>query len=169
MTTHPARLASAFDPPLSPETAARLLADPRFADRIDALLGGAHDAPARETLDALAPRAGAVLFARSFLREIRGPVIADLTARFGPEALTDARTHADLAWDRPAPEDAGALAEAVEIAGAACLGAWIDSLPDTERRGVTRQWPDDASLPRTDDDRILTLGPQIMNRLIETQ
>lgn len=160
MSQHPARLAAAFTPPIPTDVAAQLLAHPRFKGRIDAMFGG--PAPMdRATLDDLARRAGPVLHARSFVREIRGPVIAELTARFGAGALADARAHADLGRDRDAPADA----ETITADGIACLGAWIAALPDDIRTRITAQWPDDASLPRTSDATILTLGPQIIDRL----
>ncbi|MDH2326592.1 hypothetical protein QCN27_06900 [Cereibacter sp. SYSU M97828] len=167
MTPHPARLAAAFDPPIPLSVAERLLADARFQSRIDALLDGG-DVPDRTTLEALAQRAGAVLYARSFVREIRGPVIADLAARLGP-ALDDARAHVDLGWDRIAPTDPDALAQAVDGAGLACLAAWIADLPEDERRRVALQWPDDAALPQTADPEIRTLGPRILRRLMESE
>lgn len=162
---HPARLAAAFAPPLPQPVAAQLLGHPRFADRIRTLF---PDAPmddddaallarGREGLEDLARRAGPVLYARSFVREIRGPVIAALAASFGEGALADARAHSDLGWDRDSPADP----ESVESDGFACLGAWLAGLPPAARL----LWPDDAAVPRTDDPVILTLGPQILRRL----
>lgn len=165
MTPHPARLAAAFDPPIPIDVAARLLAQPRFASRIAAMLDSG-DAPARAALEAIARRAGAVLYARSFVREIRGPVIADLAARLGP-ALDDARAHVDLGWDRIAPTGPDALIAAIDAAGTGCLAAWIADLPEADRRRVALQWPDDGALPQTDDPEILTLGPRIVRRLME--
>lgn len=167
---HPTRVAAAFAPPLPPPVARQLLDHPRFADRI-ALLLGPLDLPddvdtalvmqGREGLERLATCAGAVLHARRFLREIRGPVIADLATRLGEDALAVARAHADLAWSREGPADVDAFATTVAADGAACLGAWI-----TECGGsAPLLWPDDDSVPRTDDPEIRTLGPQIVRRL----
>lgn len=167
MTPHPARLAAAFDPPIPVDVAAKLLVQPRFASRIAVMLDSG-DAPARTVLEGIAKRAGAVLYARSFVREIRGPVIADLSARLGP-ALDDARAHVDLGWDRIAPTDPDALATAIDSAGTACLAAWLADLPDAERRRIALQWPCDGDLPHTDDDEILTLGPRIFCRLMDTE
>lgn len=165
MSPHPARLAAAFDPSIPRDIAERLLAQPRFADRIAAMLDSG-DAPDRNALEALARRAGTVLYARSFVREIRGPVIAGLAERLGT-ALDDARAHVDLGWDRIAPTDPEALDTAIDVAGSACLAAWIADLPEDERRRIALHWPDDAAVPQTDDPTILTLGPPILRRLME--
>ncbi len=155
---HPARLAAAFSPPVPQTVAEKLLAEPRFADRITAMLG----TPADIDPKALALRAGAVLHSRRFVREIRGPAIAEMTARFGAAVLADARAHADLGWDREGDPDT------IEADGMACIGAWIAQLDPATRARVVLHWPDDAALPQTDDPAILTLGPQIVNRLAGT-
>ena len=159
--THPARLSAAFDPPLPQDAAARLLVHPRFAARIEAMCGPTDHT--RDGLEALARRAGPILHARAFVREIRGPAIADLTARFGADALADARAHADLGWNRDAPIDT------LAADGIACLGAWIAALPEPERRGVSMLWPDDDAVPCTTDATILTLGPRIITRLMDVK
>ncbi|MDB6454403.1 hypothetical protein [Falsirhodobacter sp. 20TX0035] len=168
---HPSRLRLLFDPPLPDAVAARLRAEPRFADRIAAMAGpdpldGADPADrallamGREGLETLALRAGVVLHARALLREIRGPVIAALAARFGEGALTDARRHLDLSPDRTD------LAEPERIAadGTACLSAWLDTLPPALRDHAALAWPD--NLP-PGDEVTRTHGPAILRRLAE--
>jgi hypothetical protein len=91
------------------------MTEPRFAERLFELVTRHYDlgnvvenidesdqilaALSRENLDSLAARAGVVVHARQFLQEIRGPVLAALAERFGPQALDDARRHAGLAAD----------------------------------------------------------------------
>ena len=41
--------------------------------------------------------------------------------------------------------------------------------PAAERRRIALQWPCDGDLPHTDDDEILTLGPRIIRRLMDTE
>lgn len=174
-TLHPARLAARFSPPLTEAVAGRLLAEPRFADRIEALFSldvapSASEADGilislcREPLEQLAARAGVVLHARRILQEIRGPVISDFVAHFGEPALVAARAHADLSADRQAPEE-GAEFQVIADDGMACLAAWLSDLPPILHMRVALSWPDDGSLPYTNDPVILSHGPQIMRRL----
>lgn len=169
MSIHPRRLAEAFDPPVSEEIASRLLSEPRFADRIEAMLGISGKAPERSTLEALVRRAGIVLHARHFVREIRGPVIAEWTSRLGADALAEARANVDLGWEREAPEQPSDLDRQIESDGLACLAAWIAARPAPERRCIALQWPSDDAVPSTDDATILIIGPQILDRLMGSQ
>lgn len=176
MSVHPARLAALFTPPLPEAVVTRLLAEPRFANRIDALAGlspaEAGDpadlrllALGRAALDALAPRAGIVLHARPLLREIRGPVIAALTARFGEDALTEARRHPDLSDDVPEMPEA----DRIEADGRSCLAAWIADLPPDLHRRAMLLWPDDGAVPARGDARTDARGPAILRRLAGPQ
>lgn len=166
MSVHPKRLAAAFDPPVSEDIASRLLSEPRFSSRIDAMLGISGTVPERAALEALVDRAGIVLNARHFVREIRGPVIAEWTARFGADALAEARANVDLGWDRETPDQPSDLDQQLQSDGLACLAAWIAARPAPERRCIAVQWPNDDAVPGTDDPTILTLGPQILDRLM---
>lgn len=172
MTPHPARLAAFFDPPLPVDIASQLLSHPRFASRIAALLGARDTIVDKSDLDELALRAGMIFHAPYFVREIRGPAVAELATRFGAEHIAEARLNADLGADfgahRPSPQDIEDLAQAIERDGSACIGAWIASLPEEERRLVALQWADDSAVPTTEDAEILSLGPKILNRLMES-
>lgn len=182
MSVHPARLAACFTPPVPETVAASLLGHPRFASGIAVLIADRHGlfddalpdadriliAMDRAALEALAARAGIVIHARTFLREIRGPVIAERTARFGDGALASARTHSDLALDRSPPTDTEGLAQAVQADGIACLAAWVAGLPPAVRARAALIWPDDAALPLTSDTEIRSHGPAVLRRLAET-
>jgi hypothetical protein len=121
----------------------------------------------RENLDSLAARAGVVVHARQFLQEIRGPVLAALAERFGPQALDDARRHAGLAADRPTTDDPEALEAEVARDGAACLAAWIAALPVALQTRVRLKWPHDLAVPTTDDAVLLDRGPAILRSVAD--
>ncbi|MCJ8141070.1 hypothetical protein [Falsirhodobacter halotolerans] len=169
MTPHPLRLARHLGRDVPETLAARLLAEARFADRIATLFPEGEplgDPDARiaamdmTALDRLALRAGAVIHADRLLREIRGPVIADWTARFGADALALARAHADLALARPET----ALAEED---GRACLGAWIAALPPAAKARLSLLWPDEDAVPTPGDAVFRDHGPVVIRRLAE--
>jgi hypothetical protein len=179
---HPDRMAVCFRTVGGAGLPERLTTEPRFAARLAGVLHRHYDlaeaddggvAPAdqvlaalsRDQLERLAARAGVILRAREFLREIRGPVLAALAERFGADALEDARRHVDLAGDRPQAVDLDGLEAAVNLDGEACLAAWIAALPAPLSRRLRLKWPNDHAVPSTDDADIIERGPAILQRL----
>ncbi|NKE74159.1 hypothetical protein [Ochrobactrum sp. MC-1LL] len=182
-SVHPDRVAACFRMDGSGGFAKKLMKEPRFAGRLEALLrqhyrlaetddGGdpvdrALAAFSLSELVALAFRAGIIFRARVFIQEIRGPVLAAFAERFGEEALEDARLHHDLAGERTLIHDLDALEKAIRDEGRACLAAWIATLPEPLSKELCLIWPDDASMPSTTDPDILEHGPTIVRRLVE--
>ncbi|WP_343315002.1 hypothetical protein AAIB41_15930 [Brucella sp. BE17] len=182
---HPERIAACFRAEASGSLAKKLMKEPRFAGRLEALLhqhyqisddGDADDTVDRmiagldlSELEALAFRAGIVYRARIFVQEIRGPILAAFAERFGEEALQDARLYHDLAGERLPILDLDALENAIREEGEACLGAWIRTLPEPLSKQLSLKWPDDAAIPATSDADILARGPAIMRRLGENR
>lgn len=179
---HPDRMAVCFRTVGTAGLPKKLTAEPRFAARLAGVLHRHYDlaeaddggfAPedqilaglSRDELERLAARAGVILRAREFLREIRGPVLAALAERFGADALEDARQHVDLAGDRLQAIDLDGLEAAVNLDGEACLAAWIIALPAPLLRRVRLKWPNDHAVPATDDADIIERGPAILRRL----
>ncbi|KKX26169.1 hypothetical protein [Rhizobium sp. LC145] len=179
---HPDRMAACFRTVGATGLPKRLTAEPRFAGRLAGVLHRHYDltemdegsgapedqglvALSRDELERLAVRAGVILRAREFLREIRGPVLAALAERFGPGALEDARRHVDLAGNRPPAIDLDGLEAAVSLDGEACLAAWIAALPAPLSRRVCLKWPNDHAVPSTDDAYVIERGPVILRRL----
>lgn len=132
------------------------------ADRVLAALSLAE-------LEQLAGRAGLVLHGHQFLQEIRGPVLAALAERFGAQALEEARRHGDLAPAKARIDDFDALQAAISSEGAACLAAWIATLPASLQRRVRLKWPSDHVVPETRDTAILSHGATILRRLGATE
>ncbi|PRD41753.1 hypothetical protein C5748_20040 [Phyllobacterium phragmitis] len=178
----PDRMAACFRTVGSSGLPAALMKEPRFTARLANLFRCHYDlhetaeregeeedraiaALSRQELEGLAARAGIVLHARDFLREIRGPVLASLGERFGADALEDARRHADLACERPKAVDLDGLEVAVRLDGQACLAGWIAALPAPLARRVRLKWPNDAAVPVTDDAVVIERGPAILRRL----
>lgn len=159
-----------------------LTSEPRFVTRLAELISSRYDLSenvhegvpedrlllemSREGLERLAVRAGIVLHARRFLREIRGPVLAAFAERFGVDVIEDARRHSDLAADRETTEDLDAFAATTVLEGQACLAAWINALPAPLQRRIQLKWPHDRAVPTTDDASLLDLGPAILRRLV---
>lgn len=183
---YPDRLAVCFRTAGAAGLPEALTTEPRFAARIAGIVDRHYDlsepAPdvgpedrflldlSREDLDRFAARAGIVLHARKFLQEIRGPVLAALTERFGPDAMDDARRHADLAAaDGEMTADLDAFAARATRDGAACLAAWIGVLPMPLQRRVQLKWPNDHAVPTTDDADIRERGPAILRRLVSVE
>lgn len=180
---HADRLLACFSTVSSPVVLEHLRNEPRFAERLTEIVIGHYGLasvdgdidPADtvlagllvEELDAIALRAGVILNGRVFLREIRGPMLAALGERFGPQALEDARRHAELAIDPMPVGDLDALEEAVQSDGRACLGAWIASLPKPLAEQVRLKWSDDASVPAVSVDGPGDRGAQILRRLVK--
>lgn len=179
---HPDRMTACFRTAGSAGLPGALRSEPRFASRLADLVGRHYDLVevseddgdkadhllaglSLRELDRLASRAGVVLRARDFLREIRGPMLAAFAERFSADALEDARRHFDLAPDRQKAGDLDGLTAAVEQDGLACLAAWIAALPEPLSRRVRLKWPNDAAVPTTDDMDIIKHGPVIMRRL----
>jgi len=181
---HPDRMTACFRTARSSSRLAMLGSEPRFAERLASLIRRHYDLgdaapgdggtqpdhllaalPLKE-LERLAERAGIVLRARNFLGEIRGPVLAALTERFGADAFEDARLHVDLAGGRSGAVDLDGLQAAVRTDGIACLAAWVASLPGPMSRRVRLKWPNDAAVPSTMDSEIIERGPTILRRLI---
>lgn len=182
-SVHPERIAACFRAGGSGSFIQKLMQEPRFSGRLEALLrqhyglseGGDAGDPADQALAALslsdferlAFRAGIVFRARDFIQEIRGPVLAALAERFGEEALQDARLHHDLAGETSLMHDLDGLENAIRDEGQACLAAWIATLPEPFSRQLSLKWPDDAAMPSTIDPDILERGPAIVRRLGE--
>lgn len=181
---HPDRLLACFTTVSSPVVLEHLRDEPRFADRLAAIVAGHYGlstiegpidsadqalvAFSTEELDAIALRAGVVINARAFLREIRGPMLAALGERFGPLALDDARRFGEMAAERPPAGDVDELEQVVRRDGQACLAAWIAALPEPIARHVKLKWPDDASLPIARDagTGAADQGAQVLRRLV---
>ncbi len=182
-SVHPQRVAACFGAGGSGSFVQKLMQEPRFAGRLEALLrqhyrlaenddGGdpvdrALAALSLSELEALAFRAGIIFRARVFIQEIRGPVLAAFAARFGAEALEDARLHHDFAGERALIHDLDALENAIRDEGRACLAAWIGTLPEPLSKQLCLKWSDDASMPSTSDPDILEHGSAIVRRLGE--
>ncbi|MEJ5023038.1 hypothetical protein WH297_25420 [Ochrobactrum vermis] len=182
-SVHPQRVAACFGAGGSGIFVKKLMQESRFTGRLEALLrqhyhleetDGAGDPVDRalaalslSELEALAFRAGIIFRARVFIQEIRGPVLAAFAARFGDEALEDARLHHDLAGERALIHDLDALEKAIRDEGRACLAACIATLPEPLSKQLCLKWPDDASIPSTSDPDILEHGPAIVRRLGE--
>lgn len=179
---HPERVAACFRASASGGFAERLMKEPRFTSRLNDLLAGqyglAHiqddmgDTPdmllaglGSSDLERLARRAGIVFYAHVFVQEIRGPMLAVFSERFGAEALEDARAHHDLAGGRPATDDLEALEKSVREEGKACLAAWIAALPEQLSRRVKLKWPNDTAVPVTVDQDLVERGTAILRRL----
>lgn len=178
---HPDRIATCFRTVGADGLPEGLLGDARFSGRLAEIVTRHYDlgdagetaddadrilaALSQENLEKLAIRAGVVLHARQFVQEIRGPVLAALGERFGPEALDDARRHADLALDMARTDDLDQLEAEVVRDGTLCLAAWIEALPISVKRRVRLKWPNDHAVPMTDDGRFQECGPAIMRRL----
>ena len=178
---HPDRIAVCFRTVGADGLPDGLLGEPRFAGRIAQIVTRHYDlvdandaieeadrvlaARARENLEELAVRAGVVLHARQFVQEIRGPVLAALTERFGVDALDDARRHVDLATDRAKITDLDELEAEIARAGTACLAAWIEAIPVSLQRRVRLKWPNDHAVPVTDNTDLVEHGPAILRRL----
>lgn len=178
---HPDRIAVCFRSVGADGLPDGLLDEPRFAARLARIVTRHYDladadeaiedadrvlaARARENLEELAVRAGVVLHARHFVQEIRGPVLAALTERFGADALDDARRHADLATDKAKIADLDELEAEIARAGTACLAAWIKALPVSLQRRVRLKWPNDHAVPVTDNTELVEHGPTILRRL----
>lgn len=179
---HPDRMAVCFRTAGARDLPEGLTREPRFAGRLSDVLHRHYDLTKLDgesgsnedqilaglslpQLDRLSIRAGIILRAREFLQEIRGPVLAELAERFGAGALTDARRHADLAWDRPKTADLDELKIAVGRDGETCLAAWIAGLPASLSRRVELKWPNDAALPTSGDAALAERGPAILRRL----
>jgi hypothetical protein len=183
---HADRILACFSTVSSPVVLEHLRGEPRFAARLMEIVARHYGLSAvdndiepadraladlpREELDAIALRAGVVVNARVFLREIRGPMLTALGERFGAQALEDARRHGELAADRMPVGDIDALEKAVQRDGEACLGAWIATLAEPLARTVKLKWPDDMSVPAVPDEGLREgygdRGPQILRRLI---
>jgi hypothetical protein len=179
---HADRILACFSTVSSAVVLEHLRGEPRFAARLTDIVARHYGLSAidddidpadrtladfsKDELDAIALRAGVVVNARIFLREIRGPMLAALGERFGAQALEDARQNAELAADRPPVDDIDALEKAVQHDGQACLGAWIAALREPMRRTVMLKWPDDTSVPKGGDEAPGKQGPQILRRLV---
>jgi hypothetical protein len=179
---HADRILACFPTVSSAVVLEHLRGEPRFAARLTDIVARHYGLSAidddidpadrtladfsKDDLDAIALRAGVVVNARIFLREIRGPMLAALGERFGAQALEDARQNAELAADRPPVDDIDALEKAVQRDGQACLGAWIAALREPMRRTVMLKWPDDTSVPEGGDEAPGKQGPQILRRLV---
>jgi hypothetical protein len=182
---HPDRIAVCFRTVGAGGLPEGLLSEPRFAGRLGEIVTRHYDlgdageteddadrvlaALSRENLEKLAMRAGVVLHARQFLQEIRGPVLAALTERFGAQALDDARRHADMAPDMARTDDLDELEAEVARDGTSCLAAWIDAVPISAKRRVRLKWPNDHAVPMADDNRFQECGPAILRRLGATE
>lgn len=180
---NPDRVMACFRTVGSSSRAMMLGDEPRFAARLADIVSRHYDVndvaqaddaspdlhlaalPLKE-LERLASRAGIVLRAKNFLQEIRGPVLATLTERFGADAFEDARRHADLAGRKLDVVDLDGLWTAVESDGLACLAAWVSSLSGPTSRRVRLKWPNDAAVPGTVDIEIIARGPAILRRLV---
>jgi hypothetical protein len=182
---HPDRLIVCFRTAGAAGLPGELTSDPRFSTRLSAVVHRHYDLAdedgesgtredriltdgSREQLEQLSGRAGIIFNAKAFVREIRGPVLAAMTERFGAEALESARHNVDLAGDRPRSADLDELAAAVERDGWACLAAWISGLPPQMSRRVQLKWANDHAVPATDDNAIIERGPEILRRLAAT-
>lgn len=162
-----------------------LLSEPRFSERLNDIVKchyGLSDmdddvdeadrmlmALSRAHLEKLAFRAGAVLHARQFLMEVRGPVLSALALRFGPSAMDDARRHVSLAPEMARIDDLDTLEASVSRGGTACLAAWIASLPAPVQRRIRLKWPNDQSVPKTDDVAIGDRGAVILKSLVSCE
>ena len=178
---HPDRIALCFRTVGAEGLPDGLLSEPRFATRLAQIVTRHYDLAdtgeaieeadhalamlSRNDLEKLASRAGVVLHARQFVQEIRGPVLATLTDRFGAVALDDVRHHADLATDKTRIDDLDALEAEISRDGMACLAAWIKSLPASLQRRVRLKWPNDHAVPMTDSTDLVERGPVILRRL----
>lgn len=178
---HPDRIALCFRTAGVDGLPDGLLGEPRFAGRLAEIVTRHYDladtgetldeadlalaALSREDLERLAVRAGVVVHARQFVQEIRGPVLAALGERFGPEALDVARRHAGLGLDIARTDDLDALETEIARAGTACLAGWIQTLPASLQRHIRLKWPNDHAVPVTDNADLVEHGPAILRRL----
>lgn len=178
---HPDRIAVCFRTVGADGLPEGLLGEARFAERIAQIVTRHYDladadqaiekadrvlaARTRENLEELAVRAGVVLHARQFVQEIRGPVLAALTVRFGADALDEARRHVDLATDKAKIADLDELEAEIARAGTACLAAWIEAIPVSLQRRVRLKWPNDHAVPVTGNTDLVEHGPAILRRL----
>ncbi|MFB0874370.1 MULTISPECIES: hypothetical protein [unclassified Sphingobium] len=126
---------------------------------------GAIAALEMETMEALVPACGAVIWSPILCREIRGEVVAALIGRFGKENMALARRNRDLGLDRPAPEGVDALEAAVLTDGRACLAAWIAAQSASAQFWLHLKWPSDGAVPTTKDAEMLTHGPVVLRRV----
>lgn len=148
---------------LRPATASRLMASARTGKRASALLAGLLGAPSLALspadaalvtspgarLLALAHAAGAVRHAVRVRALVRGPEIAALAARIGPEARAAALQHTPAAPLPPTVYATGDLAADIAADGAACVAAWLAELPAwaAARLRLAHPWPADGASP----------------------
>lgn len=167
----PACVAPLIAPGLRTDTARQLLSSPRVGARVSRWLAetlGDGDlaalspvdqalvlAPAM-TLETVALCAGAVWHAPGVRALVLGADIAVLRERLGDAVRQVALRHAALAWAPVQPgaaEDANTLADEIVGDGAACLAAWMESLPDWASARVRLKRPAEGPLPEDAEAR----------------
>lgn len=159
----PAVVAPLVSPGLSAATAERLMRSPRLAARVSSLLAdrlgraepgtlAAGDArlalASAETLARIVPCAGAVWHAAQVRALVRAQDVDAFVAALGQEARPAALSWPQLAPPGVATVPADGLEAAIRRAGAACVAAWVDSLPGWAARRLRLGWATgDADLP----------------------
>lgn len=150
-TIDPARIAACLDASLSQATLERLRASSRLHDRLARLVLGdgvedEADGPRTDLLFGAMPRraallAGSVWHARSLLKLIAGKDIAVFVERIGGDVQAFGIRHVERAVSPDVIIGSERLADAVEQDGHACLGAWLSTLPEADRRKILMRLP----------------------------
>lgn len=150
-TIDPARIAACLDASLSQATLERLRASSRLHGRLVRLVLGdvveeQADGPRTDPLFGAIPRraallAGSIWHARSLLKLIAGKDIAVFVERIGGDVQAFGIRHVERAVSSSVITGPERLADAVEQDGHACLGAWLSTLPEGDRRNILMRLP----------------------------